>query len=184
MGMKLRKIICTLAGLVAMAAVVGYSAPVLADVYETWSGPITIKLTITDQNSAGKLVKTTQYDTGTVVLYAGIDGPVAGPNGNYLEVLDSTQALIVAIKGLTIVSTSMTNTKSAKIMGVGAGEFLQGGSPVGPAYLTLTGKVALDGSGNPTLITATVAMGGGSSNGSNYIWSCKPKVVLQRLVKD
>ena len=47
----------------------------------------------------------------------------------------------------------------------------------------LTGKVALDApGGNPTSITATLTMAGGSPgngpNGGNFIGSGKPKVVL------
>ncbi len=51
--MKLRKIICNLAGLLAMAAVLGLSTTVLAAAYDTWSGPFNFKMTTTDRNPAG-----------------------------------------------------------------------------------------------------------------------------------
>jgi hypothetical protein len=77
-----------------------------------------------------------------VVLYSGIEAPVLGPNGNYIEFIDSQSGLTVAIKSLGLVNTNIPNSKSMKIMAVGAGEFYQDGStdPVGPANLSLTGK--------------------------------------------
>ena len=89
----------------------------------------------------------------------------------------------MGIKALEIVSTDIPNSKSQKIMGVGSGAiFREHGHPVGPAYVSLTGKVALDDLGNPTSITATVTTGGGSPgngpNGGTFIWSGKPKIVL------
>jgi len=182
--MKLRKFICNLAGLLAMAAVLALSTPLLAAAYDTWSGSFNFKVTTTDRNADGKLVKTTGYATGTVEMYLDSGpngGPVQDPEGYYLRFIDSTEGLAVGIKGLEIVNTRL-NSKSQKIMGVGAGEFFQNNAPVGPAYVSLTGKVAIDDLGNPTSITATVTTGGGSPsngpNGGNYIWSGKPKVVL------
>jgi hypothetical protein len=146
MGMKLRKFIGNLAGLLAMAAVLGLSTPMLAAAYDTWSGPFNFKITTTDRNPDGKLVKNTGYATGTVEMYLDSGpngGPVQDPEGYYIRFFDSNEGLAVGIKGLEIVSTRL-NSKSQKIMGVGAGQFFQNNAPVGPAYVSLTGKVALD----------------------------------------
>jgi hypothetical protein len=169
MNIKLGHMKLYLAGLLAIAAIVGLSTPVLAADYETWSGPINFKLTMTDRNADGKLVKTINYVTGTVEMYIIPDGdPTPDSDGYYMRFIDSTEVLAVGIRGLEIISTHIPNSKSMKIMGVGAGQFFQGGSPVGPASLSLTGKVALDDSGSPTSITATLTSEGGSpSNGPN-----------------
>jgi hypothetical protein len=189
--MKLRKLGRYLAGFLAMVALLGFSTTVLAlpPAYEIWSGPFSFTLTMTDRNAAGKLVKTTQTVTGTVNMYVIPDGdPNPGPNGYVIEFIDSQSGkLAVGFKGLEIVSTKIPTSKSMKIMGVGAGQFLQGAPPVpvGPAYCSLSGTVALDAPGGiPTSITATMTMGGGSPtegpNGDRYIWSGKPKLVLHK----
>jgi hypothetical protein len=187
--MQLRTIIFKGAGLLAMAAVLGLSTPILAAAYETWSGPINFKLTVTDQNPDGKLVKTIKDATATLEMYIVPDGGPTTDSGGiyYMRVTDPTQGLVVGITALEIVSSQIPNSKSMKIIGVGSGGFFENGSAeaVGPASLSLTGTVALDGPGGiPTSITATLTMAGGSPgtgpNGGNYIWSGKPKVVLTR----
>jgi hypothetical protein len=180
--MKLRKIIFNLSGLLAMAAVLGLFTPVLADAYDTWVAPFNFKLTITDRNPDGKLVKTTKNVNGAVEMYID-NGPDGGPTqdteGYYMKFIDMNSGWAVGITALEIVNTDIPGSKSLKIMGVGSGQFFRGGNPVGPAYLSLTGKVAQDGSGNPLSITATLTMGGGSQqSGAEYIWSGKPKIVL------
>jgi hypothetical protein len=191
--MKLRKLGHYLAGLLAAVLVLGLATTVLAAtlvMYETWSGPFSFTLTITDRNSTGKLVKTTQTATGTVEMYItpGPDGsPAPDTDGYYMRFIDSQNGLSVGITALEIVGSGKTaKSRSVKIMGVGAGEFLQGTPPVpvGPAYLSLTGTAALDASQTPTSITATLTVGGGGPSngphGGNYIWSGKPKLVLHK----
>ena len=192
--MKLRKVGHYLAGLLAAVLVLGLSTTVLAlePAYEIWSGPFSFTLTMTDRDqTTKKLVKKTQTATGTVNMYIIADGdPTPGPNGYCLEFIDSQNGLTVGIKGLEIVNSKIASSKSMKIMGVGTGDFLQGAPPVpvGPAYISLKGTVALNApvvdNGIPTLITATLTMGGGSPsegpNGGQYIWSGKPKIVLHK----
>jgi hypothetical protein len=180
--MKLRKQGRYLAGLLAAVLILGLSTTVLA--YETWSDSFSFTVTTTKRDqTTGKLVKTTNTVTGTVNMYIVPDGPPAiGPNGYYLEFIDSHDGLVVGIEGLEIVSTKIPKSKSKKIMGVGAGVFCHNGTPAGPAYLSMTGTVALDApDGTPTSITATLTMGGGEQrNGDNSIWSGKPKLVLKK----
>lgn len=185
--MKLRKIIGKLAGLLAMAAVLGLSTPVLSAEYDTWAGPFNFKVTTTKQNPDGKLVKTTNYATGTVEMYIVPNaGPTQDSEGYFVRFIDPTEGLKVGIKGLKIISTNIPNSKCAKIVGVGVGQFFEADIPVGPAYMSLKGKVALDDFGNPISISASLTMEGGSPgsdpNDGEYIWSGKPKVVLTKQV--
>jgi hypothetical protein len=133
--MKLRKIIFNLAGLLAMAAVLGLFTPVLADAYDTWVAPFNFKLTITDRNPDGKLVKTTKNVNGAVEMYID-NGPDGGPTqdteGYYMKFIDMNSGWAVGITALEIVNTDIPGSKSLKIMGVGSGQFFQGGNPVGP----------------------------------------------------
>jgi hypothetical protein len=187
--MKLRKIIFNLSGLLAMAAVLGVSTLALATTYDTWAGPYDIKLTVTDQNPDGKLVKTTKYDTGALEMYILPNGgPAQDADGYYMRFIDSTKILKVGISQLEMVSTDIPGSKSMKIIGVGSGQFFEGGNPVGPAYVSLTGKVALDDLGNPMWIFTSLTMEGGSKNsgpnGAAYIWRSKLKLHLTKSVPD
>jgi hypothetical protein len=184
MAMKLRRLSRNLAVLLVVVAVLGSVNFALGAPFETWSGPYSFTAKGSELNDAtGKFVKNRNTSAGIMEMYCLQDGPPTQNGGYYIRFIDSERGFKVGITALEILSTRVPNSKSDKIMGVGAGVFLQNDLPVGPAYCTINGTVAKDGSGNPTTITATLTTGGGQAGDSvnpEAVWSGKLKVTLHK----
>ncbi len=178
--MSSRKGALCLAGLAALLMVLGFAVTAGAAPYVTWSGPISGNITVTN-TSNGKINNTHQAINGTGEMYSDETGFIH-PNGYYLVIIDASSGLpVVGIRDLDVIRTKVPNSKSETIQGVGTGDYLVNGVPIGYAYCTLTGKISLDApvsaNGKPIKISGTLTLGGGYPD-QGYFWSFKHKGTL------
>jgi hypothetical protein len=196
--MKLKQVFRNSVWLLPMVLVLGFSSAAQCQpVIQTFSGPYSFKMTITQRSATtGAFVKSTKTMTGIAEMYMDADlAQTPNPAGNYMEFRDGLGFLHIAFTHFEQVTTKKNAGNTKQLIGVAAGKFYyNNGTAVleGPACANITGTVLKDTSaghlGAAKSITATLNLSGGVFDTAflsdpnpglgERVWSGSAKVTL------
>ncbi len=150
-----------------------------ADTVTMWSGDVSfvVKTTSVNVDSSGniKFKTQSQHFDGKIQMLVGENGPVPNAAGNFIELVDNTGNVVIAIKEIAIIATDVKKSRSNNLSLVGTGVFTEPGSSpaiTGIAYADFRGTIKEDSTGNAVSTRISGKIGGGANSAQdNFVFS-------------